>query len=222
MFTIFYSNLCYDLKSILGYKAQWLSPIIFFIILISLFGIGLGFDNKQLIHVSPAVIWIAFLLTSLFTTETFFQKEQEEGILEQLVLSPYPLWWLILSKSFALWMVSCLPLIIVFPLLGLIMQLTMTQILIMCFSLLIGSPALTFVAVMGAALTVTMPRAGVFLCLLLLPLYIPILILGEGAVIAVVSFESPLFQMGLLGALSLLAITTIPHATAAALKMAME
>lgn len=222
MLTIFYLNLCYDLKAIFRYRSQWLYPIVFFIIFISLFGIGLGFDSKQLVQVSPAIIWVAFLLTSLFTIEAVLRKEEEEGILEQLVLSPYPLWWLILAKSWALWMISCLPLITVIPLLGLILQLSTSQILIIVISLLLGSPALTFVGVMGAALTITMSRSGVFLSLLLLPLYIPILILGESAVITLLSSEFPIFEISLLSAISILAITAAPHATAAALKIAME
>lgn len=222
MLKIFYACLKSDLRGIIRNRAQWLHPIIFFIIFISLFGIGLGFDTQQLVKVTPAIIWIAFLLTALFTIETMFRADQEEGVLEQMLLSPYPLWWLILAKSIAFWIASCLPLILMMPILGSIMQLSVIETGVLLLSLFVGSPALTFMGVLGAALTVAMPRSGVFLGLLLLPLYVPVLILGESAVVSLLSAEWPIFQIALLGSISTLAITLAPHGCASALKVAMD
>lgn len=203
--------------------AQWFHPIIFFVIFISLFGIGLAISPDQLMKISPAVIWIAFLFTSLLTIETLFKNDQEDGSLEQLLLSPTPLWWLLLAKSLALWIVCCLPLITIMPLLAMSLGLALQPILLFALTLFVGSPALTFMGVLGAALTITMPRSGLFLGLLLLPLYIPILILGESAVVALLSDGPwPVFQIALLAGLSVLAITLIPHACAAALRGSME
>ncbi len=139
-----------------------------------------------------------------------------------MLLSPHPLWWLVFAKSVAIWIVSCLPLIVIIPLLGLFMQLNLFENSVLLVSVLIGSPAITLIGVIGAALTITLPRSGVFLGLLLLPLYIPILILGESAVVLLLSSQWPQFQLGMLGAISVLTITFAPFAAAAALKVAMD
>lgn len=222
MMSVFCACMRNDLQVMIRSRKEWSNPILFFIIFISLFGIGLGFDSEILMKISPAIIWIAFLLTSLFTIETLFRNEMEEGGVEQLLLSPYPLWWLILAKFIAIWLVSCLPLILFIPLLGMLMQLSLFENSVLVSGLLIGSPAITMVGMIGAALTISMPRSGVFLGLLLLPLYIPILILGESAVSLLLSSEWPAFQLSLLGALSILTVTIAPHAVAAALKVAVD
>ncbi|MFI4938108.1 MAG: heme exporter protein CcmB [Candidatus Berkiellales bacterium] len=218
MLRLFASCLYYDLCVILRHPWQCFHPIIFFLILIALFGIGLGFDAVLLRQVSPAIVWIAFLITSLLTVETLFRREEEEGTLEQLLVSAQPLWWVTFAKSLALWVASCLPLILIMPFVGVALQLQMNEIVWLTLSVLIGSPALTFMGVLGAALTIAMPRSGVFLGLLLLPLYIPILILGISAVVSLLDASLPLFQISLLGAISILAITLVPHCAAAALK----
>ncbi|MBI2791088.1 MAG: heme exporter protein CcmB [Gammaproteobacteria bacterium] len=222
MMSVFCACMRNDLQVMIRSPKEWSNPILFFIIFISLFGIGLGFDSEILMKMSPAIIWIAFLLTSLFTIETLFRNEMEEGGVEQLLLSPYPLWWLILAKFVAIWLVSCLPLILFIPLLGMLMQLSLFENSVLVLGLLIGSPAITMVGMIGAALTISMPRSGMFLGLLLLPLYIPILILGESAVSLLLSSTWPAFQLALLGALSILTVTIAPHAVAAALKVAVD
>lgn len=211
-----------DLYVVFRSTREWLSPVLFFMIFVALFGIGLGFDGQQLIQISPMIIWVAFLLTSLFTTESIFRADLEEGILEQLALSPYPLWWLLLAKSFAFWIASSLPLMLLMPFVGIMMQLPVKEIILLVVTLFLGSPAITMVGVLGATLTITLPRSGIFLGILLLPLYVPILILGQSAIINLFSQTLPLFQIALLGAISLLCITLIPHAAAAALKTAMN
>lgn len=222
MLTSFTACLTNDITALLQSRAQWLQPVIFFIIFISLFGLGLGLDTQLLTKVSPAVVWITFLLTALFTIEAMFRSDYEEGVLEQLLLSPHPLWWLILAKSLAFWVVSCLPLILIMPVVGLILQLSTSENSVLVLSLLIGSPALTFLGVLGASLTIALPRSGIFLGLLLLPLYIPILILGESTVMLLLSAQWPHAQLALLAAISVLALTLVPHAAAAALRAAMD
>lgn len=210
-----------DLKIMSRRRAQWINPIVFFIIFVSLFGIGLGLDVR-LNDIAPAVIWIAFLLTSLFTVEAMFRTELDEGSLEPLLLSPYPLWWLMLAKSVAIWLASCLPLILSLPLLSLFLQLNLIETSVLILSLLAGSPALTLIAMVGAALTLALHRSGVFLGLLMLPLYIPILILGQSSVLSVDETPWPLFQLALLSAISILAMTFAPHGAAAALRAAYD
>ncbi len=211
-----------DCKVMLRNRAQWGQPVIFFMIFIALFGIALGFDNAMLIKVAPAIIWVAFLLTSLFTIDSIFRKDMDSGILEQFVLSPHSLSGLLLAKAVALWIVSCLPLIMLLPVLGLFMQLSLIENTVLLLCVCLGSPAITLMGMLGAILTLSLPRAGIFLAILLLPLYIPILILGESSVSLLLSSNQPHFQMALLGAISLLTLSLVPFAAASALNVAMD
>ncbi len=214
--------LYYELRWLKRKKALWLQPVMFYLIILSLFGIGLGLDEGTLAEVSPAIIWITFLLTSLLTIDTLVRIDQEEGVLEQFALSQYPLWWIILAKSIAVWLASCLPLVLLIPLISSALYLTFDESLILFVTLLVGSPALSFIGVLGASLTVALPRAGLLLALLLLPLYLPVLILGESALEATISQQWPIFQSTLLSAFSILAMTLAPLAASAALKAAMD
>lgn len=218
MLAIFKDSVVCDLRSMLKLPSEWFSPIIFFSILITLFGLALGQNNTLLRAVTPAVIWIGFFITQLLTIESLLKREEEEGSLEQLILSPYPLWWLLLAKSLSIWIVASLPLVLLTPLLSILMQLSFSSACMLFLSLLVGSPALTLMAVLGAILTLTLPRAGIYLGLILLPLYIPLLILGESAGTNLLNAQWPLFQVSLLGALSILSLSLIPHAMAGALK----
>lgn len=222
MLSVFLSCIKSDLQTLLRKRADWVHPIVFFFVFISLFGIGLGFDNQQLIHASPAIIWISFLFITLSTIDNLFRRELEEGTLAQLVLSPYPLWWLLLAKAVAFWLVACLPLILLTPVFSVIMQLSWHQGMALCLSLLLGSPALCLLGVVGVTLTSAMPRSGIFLALLLLPLTVPILILGESVIVVLLSAENIHFQLALLGAISVFALIGAPHAAAGALRAAMD
>lgn len=222
MLSVFFTSIQSDLKTLQRKRADWVYPIVFFLVFISLFGIGLGFENQRLIDTSPAIIWITFLFITLSTIDNLFRREQEEGTLAQLVLSPYPLWWLLLAKAVAFWLVACLPLILLTPVFGIIMQLSSQATMALFLSLLVGSPALALLGVVGATLTSAMPRSGVFLALLLLPLYVPILILGESVVVQLQTSESVHFQLALLGAISVFALIGAPHAAAGALRAAMD
>lgn len=222
MLAVFNSSVRNDLRVMVRSRAEWLQSLVFFAIFISLFGIGIGFDTELVKKISPAILWIAFLITSLFTIEAIFRSDLEEGILEQLVLSPYPLWWLILAKSCAIWIVASLPLILLIPILGLSMQLAFSQSVVLLLSLLLGSPALTSIGIIGAALTIGLPRSGIFLGILLLPLYVPVLILGGSTIESMQSTGWPVFQLSLLAGISTLTLTLAPHAAAAALRVAME
>lgn len=162
------------------------------------------------------------MLTSLLSIDTLMRIDQEEGILEQLALSDYPLWWLLLAKSVAVWLASCLPLVLLVPVMASALYLTWDESFILGITLLVGSPALSFIGILGASLTVGLPRAGLLLMLLLLPLYLPVLILGESALEATVTQGWPIFQIALLLAFSLLSMMLAPLAASAALKAAMD
>lgn len=212
MLSIFGSLFYFDMLALKRKQALWLQPILFFVVVLALFGIT-G-------QVSPAIIWVTFLLTSLLSVDSLLRSEHEEGVLEQWVVSDYPLWWLLISKSWALWLASCLPLITLTPLAGLFLHLSSHDILVLMVTLLLGSPALSFIGLLGACLTVALPRAGLLLALLLLPLYLPVLILGESALLQQNGW--PVFQMLMLLAFSILSITLAPHAASLALKASMD
>lgn len=222
MLTVFVSAIKNDLTVLQRKRSDWMYPIVFFFVFLSLFGIGMGFDNQQLKLASPAIIWITFLFITLSTIETLFRREHDEGTLYQLVLCPYPLWWLLLAKAVTFWLVACLPLIVLTPLFGFIMQLSQEATIALFFSLLIGSPALALLGVVGATLTFAMPRSGIFLAILLLPLYVPILILGESVAVNLQCVDSISFQLALLGAISAFAVIGAPHAAAGALRAALD
>lgn len=219
MLTVFMRVFMTDLHKLHHNPREWIQPMLFFLVLLSLFGIGLGLDAHQLKSVSPAIIWIVFFITTLMSTETLFRQEQQSGLYEQYLLSSCPLWWLMLAKTCAIWMGACLPLLVLTPFVGYALQLTPIECGLLTLSIGIGSPALVFLAVMGCAMTVTLPRAGLLLCLLLLPLYIPILLLGESIILPGSTFSMSQIPLALLGGISILSITLIPHATAAALRV---
>jgi heme exporter protein B len=222
MLAIFCHLIKNDLISLVRNSAKWLQPLLFFVIFIFLFAIGLGFDLKEMAWVSPAVIWIAFLVTSLFSIESVLVHEQQEGLLAQFILSEYPLWWIVIAKATAIWIMTALPLILISPFLGGMLQLSVTQVGVLVLSLLVGSPALTLLGLLGGALTLSLPSSGIFLGLLLLPLYIPILLLGESTLTTILNNQWPLFEMSLLAAISILSVTLAPLGTAAALKVSAE
>lgn len=221
MLKAFIVLLHYELRALARHQALWLLPLLFFILMLSLFGIGLGSDNTLLEKASGAIIWITFFITSLLTVDNLLRMDAEEGVLAQWVVSDIPVWWLFCSKAIALWIASCLPLIILLPLVGLTLQLDAYHILILSITVLAGSPALSFMATLGATLTVSLPRAGLLLALIMLPLFLPVLILGESA-LQVDYPQWPTFQVALLAALSVLSMTLAPHAAALALTSAME
>lgn len=200
---------------------DWIQPMSFFLVLIALFGIGCGLEIPSLQAISPAIVWIVAFITVIFTVESLLRQEHLMGNFEDYILSPVPLWWLMLAKISVIWVGAFLPLFLLLPLAGYAMQLSPSDWGMLALSLGVGSPAVVCLAVMGTVLTLTLPRAGFLLCLILLPLYIPVLILGESVVIQEAFSAAWWFALSLLAGVSLLCVTLIPHATAAALKGAM-
>jgi len=190
-------------------------------VVITLFGIGFS-DNATLRQYTPTILWVVFFLIALLTMENIFRADQETGIMEQWLLSPLPLWWIISAKSLVLWIAACLPLLLIIPLCGLMLSLTFGQIGLLMLSIVVGSPALAWLGMVGAALTMALSRGGVFLGCILLPLYVPVLILGKSAVNAALFSEPIIFPLAMLGAISTLAITLAPYAGAMAVRAAMD
>jgi heme exporter protein B len=198
---------------------EWLNPLLFFILVAVLFPLTMTPSIKILQQIGPGVIWVAILLAILMSLPRLFQPDYEDGSLEQWLLGAYPLSLLVFAKVAAQWIMLSLPLLFMTPLIALMFHLTwqVTQILI--FSLLLGTPLLTLLGSIGAALIVGLRQSGLLLALILLPLYIPALIFATAALNAATAGISPTASLLWLSALLSLALVLAPWVSAATLKI---
>jgi heme exporter protein B len=196
--------------------------VVFFLLVVALFPLGVGPEQGVLRRIAPGVLWVAALLASLLALDRLFQADYEDGALEQLALSGEPLALLALAKIAAHWLATGLPLVLAAPGLGLLMNLEPAAYPALVAALALGTPILSLVGAVGAALTVGVRRGGVLLSLLVLPLYMPTLIFGVGAVEAAAADLSARPHLLLLGAGLLAALALAPWAAAAALRLALE
>ncbi len=201
------------------HRADFIYPLIFFILIATLFSLGLKLDATLLQAAGPGVIWISALLAHIMALDRMFHQDFADGSLEQLLLTPYTLTALVYAKLLAHWLMTTLPLIIITPLLSLFLQLSMVEMLVLMASLVIATPILTVIGGIGAALTVGLRGRVLLLPLLLLPLYIPILIFGSGSVYALATTVSVSGLLALLGGIAIFALLLAPLATAAALRV---
>lgn len=199
--------------------AELLNPLVFFAIVIALFPLAVGPDTQLLQRLSPGLVWVAALLSVLLSLDGLFRSDFEDGSLEQWVLSSQPLALLVLAKVLAHWAFSGLALVLLSPLLALMLGLPTTCLPVLLLSLLLGTPVLSLLGGVGAALTVGLKRGGLLLALLILPLYIPVLILGSGALQAALEGMPSTGYLLWLGSLTALAVTLTPFAIAAGLKI---
>jgi heme exporter protein B len=203
-------------------RADVLSTLFFFVIVVSLFPFGVGPETQLLRSIAPGVLWVAALLASMLSLGRVFQNDEHDGSLEQMLLTPQPLFLVVLGKVLAQWVVSELPLVLIAPLLGVQFGLSSDTLLILFVSLLIGTPILSLIGAIGAALTLGVRGGGVLIALLILPLYIPVLIFGAGAVEANISGMSSHANLYLLGAFLMVSLVFAPWATSAALRISLE
>ncbi len=173
-----------DLRLLWRRRGDALQPALFAVLVVVLFALGLGGEAALLAKVAPAVLWLAVLLSGMLSLDTLFRGDAEDGSLDQWLLAPVPLSWLVAVRVFGHWLTTALPLLIAVPLLAELMQLPRAQLPLLMMSLLIGTPLLSLTGAVVAALTVGMRRAGILLALLALPLYVPVLVFGAGAVAA--------------------------------------
>lgn len=211
-----------DMLLALRRKSEVLTAVFFFVIVVSLFPLGIGPEPALLKKIAPGVLWVAALLATLLGLPRLFAADHLDGTLEQMALSPSPLALLIAGKILAHWLLCGLPLVLLAPLLGLQFDLDGQTLGILSLSLLLGTPLLSLIGAMGAALTLGVRGGGVLLALLVLPLYIPTLIFGAGAVEAQSAGLGVEGHLSLLAALLALAVFFAPWATTAALKIALE
>jgi heme exporter protein B len=211
-----------DLLAALRHRADLLTTLIFFAIVASLFPLGVGSETALLRLMGPGVVWVAALLASMLALTRLFASDYGDGTLEQLALSPHPLTLLVLAKIGAHWLASGLPLVVIAPLLGLQFDLNADAQWVLLASLLLGTPTLSLIGAVGAALTLGVRGGGALLSLLVLPLYVPVLIFGAGAVEASAAGLGAGAHLSLLGALLLVALVFAPWATAVSVRIAVE
>jgi len=211
-----------DLRLAMRRRADTAAALFFFVIVASLFPLGVGPEPKLLRTMAPGVVWVAALLASMLSLGRLFSDDYQDGTLEQLLLSVCPLPLIVLAKMAAHWLCSGLALTLVAPVLALQFDLPAEAIGVLVVSLLLGTPLLSLIGGIGAALTVGVRGAGVLLSLLVLPLCVPVLIFGAGAVDATLAGLPVGAHYSLLGAMLVLALFAAPFAAAAALRIALE
>ncbi len=209
----------YEMILLLRRKEEWLYPLAFFVIVITLLPFAFSPDPDILRTLIPGGIWIAALFACMLSMQTIFQAEKEEGSLQQWLLSEVPLAAMVAVKIAAQWLCTMLPLILLTPTIGYLLQLPANEIYILTLSLLLGTPVLTLLGSLGAALTAGFRQQGVMLCLLILPLSAPILIFGVNLVLQASAGFSPAGPLALLAAILIFSLLGIPLAAAEALRI---
>ena len=211
-----------DLTLAFRHRAEMANPLLFFVIVVTLFPMGITPETRILETIAPGVIWVAALLAAMLSLDTLFRSAFEDGALEQILLCPHPAAVLVLAKVLAHWLVTGLPLILAAPLLGVLLALPGDAMWVLVATLALGTPVLSLVGAIGTALTVGLRRGGVLLSLLVLPLYIPVLIFGSNAVGTAADGLPVIGQLYFLGALLVLALTLAPLAIGAALRISLS
>jgi heme exporter protein B len=203
-------------------RSEMINPLLFFVLVTSLFPLGVGAQPKLLALMAPGVVWVAALLAALLSLDTIFRSDFEDGTLEQLMLSAQPVSVLVIAKVLAHWLITGLPLLLVAPMLATFLGMPAQGIGTLVTSLLFGTPALSLIGAIGVALTVGLRKGGVILSLLVLPLYVPVLIFGAGAVGNAAMGIDATAQMYIMAAFLILSLTLSPVATAAALRVSLS
>jgi heme exporter protein B len=211
-----------DLVLAMRRRADVLTTLIFFVMVVSLFPLGVGPETDMLRKMAPGVVWVAALLASMLSLGRLFSADYLDGTLEQMLLAPQSLSLLVLGKIVAHWMVSGLPLVLMAPVLGLQFDMSVQALWVLIAGLLLGTPILSMLGAVGAALTLGLRGGGVLVSLLVLPLCIPVLIFGAGAAEAAASGMDEASNLLLLGAMLLVALVFTPWVTAQALRISME
>ena len=222
MVTAFFSLVGRDLRLALRGGIGSLVAVVFFVIAATLFPLGVGPESALLERIAPGVLWVCALLATMLSLDRMFQDDYDDGSLEVIALGPLPLELVVLAKVLAHWLTTGLPLIIAAPVLAVLLNMSTQGFAVLMISLLLGTPILSLIGSVGAALTVGLKRGGVLISLMVLPLYVPVLIFAVGAV------EGAIFGLGAEANLLILAggflffLVLTPLASAAALRMALE
>lgn len=211
-----------DLQVSFRQSQDILNPLLFFVMVVALFPLGVSPEVEFLRQAGTGILWVAALLATLLALDHLYRHDFDDGTLEQMMLQPQPLFLLVLAKTLAHWLVTGLPLVLLAPILGVMVHLDGNSIAILCLTLLIGTPVLSLIGSIGAALTLGVRAGGILLSLLIIPLYIPVLIFGTGTVMAAADGAPVGAYLALMGAFLALALTLAPFASAAALKISLS
>ncbi|GGB72261.1 heme exporter protein CcmB [Shewanella inventionis] len=217
--TAFMTLLQRDLRIAIRHRGDIFNPLLFFILVVTLFPLGIGPEPQVLTRVAPGIIWVAALLASMLSLERLFKADYSDGSLEQMLLSPQPLVILVLAKVFAHWILTGVPLILVAPLLAVLLHLDSNSYVALMATLALGTPVLSLLGAIGVALTVGLRKGGVLLSLLILPLYIPVLIFATSAIDSA-SINLPYTgQLAIIGAMLIGSLIMAPFAIGASLRV---
>lgn len=211
-----------DLRLLWRRRGDALQPALFALLVVTLFALALGNDRATLAKSAGAVLWLASLLAGLLALDTLFRGDAEDGSLEQWMLAPVPLGWLVLVRTFMHWATTAVPLLVATPLLAELLQLPRGQLGVLLASLALGTPLLSLLGAVVAALTVGMRRSGILVALLALPLYVPVLVFGAGSVVQAAQGLDVTGALLMLGAGLVLALVLAPLAAAAAIRIALN
>jgi len=211
-----------DLRLLWRRRGDALQPALFALLVIVLFALALGNEPQTLAKVAPGVLWVAVLLSGLLSLDTLFRGDAEDGSLEQWMLAPVPLAWLVLVRTAMHWATTALPLLLAAPLLAELLQLPRVQLPTLLAALALGTPLLSLIGAVVAALTVGMRRSGILLALLALPLYVPVLVFGAGSVALATQGLDPMGGLLLLGAGLVVALVLAPVVAATAIRIALN
>ena len=211
-----------DARMLWRRRGDALQPALFALLVVVLFALGLGNQPNTLAIVAAPILWLAVLLSGQLALDTLFRGDAEDGSLEQWMLAPVPLAWLVLVRTFMHWAATALPLLIATPVLGELLHLPREQLPVLLASLALGTPLLSLIGAVVAALTVGMRRSGILVALLALPLYVPVLVFGAGAVAIAGQGQDAAAPLLYLGAGLVLALVLAPLAAAAAIRISLS
>ena len=203
-------------------RAELMNPILFYVIVVTLFPLGVSPEQNFLSQLAPGVVWVAALLAALISMESIFRQDFDDGSIEQLFLSRYPPTLLIIGKVIAHWLITGLPMLIIVPVMALLLYIPTQAMPTLLITVLLGTPILSLIGAIGVALTAGLRGGGVLLGLLVLPLYIPVLIFASGAISASIDGLSSSGQLAMLGAGLILALILAPLAISASLKISLS
>ncbi len=212
-----------------AFKRDWLvairhgadlaNPLVFFLIVITLIPLGVSPEKKVLALLAPGILWVMALLATLLSLDGLFRGDFEDGSLEQMLISPHPMYFVVLAKVGVHWLTTGLPITLMAPVLGLMLNLPSAGYGSLLASLALGTASMSLIGAVGAALTVSLRKGGLLLSLIVMPLYIPVLIFGASAVQAAVQGEALQMQLAVLGAFLAMALVLAPLAAAGALRI---
>jgi heme exporter protein B len=222
MFAGLRSIIARDLRLSLRRRGDVLNHLVFFVIVVTLFPLGVGPEPNLMHAMAPGIVWVAALLAAMLSLQRLFASDYADGTLEQMLISAHPLGLIVVGKIVAHWLMSGLPLTLLAPVLGVQFDLPQQALWVLTLSLLIGTPVLSLIGAVGAALTLGVRGGGVLLALLVLPLYVPVLIFGAGGVAAVSNGLGAGPHLSLLGAFLAISCVVAPWAACAALRVAYD